>query len=440
MWYLEFLTCSPIQEHTFPLRFWIGGVKADSKIFGRKANVRLTCPNASRLHATLQVQAEGETEYLTVVDQSSHGTFVVRADMHLDLQKVEKLDKGFPVRLNPGDRIAFGRPGAWYFVGKEKLVIYVDKTPEREYYLLKETCDKVGLTITSTWNSEVSILLMNELMISPWLCIALVRGIPMVHSGWIERVKQVVLNSAEQVGLITVPDLATSYTQLPSTESYFPRRSDIFTKEEISTVVPYDSSRQYLFSNRKFVINCDEQTELWESVIASAGGQLVKNEQDADYVVLCKRNIGQTFVTSRKMLTIHQITVALLQANTQIFDKYDLEEPLSSPVKNTIDSDAETDEEKDSSNENTNLDGVWKSDRDGQQPSKTSSALLPSGVWLKRNRSSLPDDQMKGAYNKVSFIEVSFPVTKSLRHLKKPKPIHFTTISCNEMKASNSFA
>ncbi|PYD84057.1 hypothetical protein DNF23_56635, partial [Pseudomonas syringae pv. pisi] len=92
MWYLEFLTCSPIQEHTFPLRFWIGGIKAGCKSFGRKSSVRLTCPNASRLHATLQVEAEGETEYLTVIDQSSHGTFVARADTSLDLSKVEKLE------------------------------------------------------------------------------------------------------------------------------------------------------------------------------------------------------------------------------------------------------------------------------------------------------------------------------------------------------------
>ncbi|EME30234.1 uncharacterized protein Gasu_23890 [Galdieria sulphuraria] len=50
------------------------------------------------------------------------------------------------------------------------------------------------------------------------------------------------------------------------------RGAQIFLrKKKFSTILPKDSIRLYLFSNRKFVINCVEQTEVWESVLARAG-------------------------------------------------------------------------------------------------------------------------------------------------------------------------
>lgn len=445
MWYLEFLTSSPIQEHTFPMRFWIGGVNAGVKSLGRKSNIRLTCPNASRLHATLLVEAEGDTEYLTLTDQSSHGTFVIRADSVSDSQnprQEERVDKASPVRLTPGDRVAFGRPGAWYVVGRENFVIFADKLPEKEHCLLKETCDKVGLTLTGTWNEQVSFLLCDELTASPWLCLALLRGIPVVHVAWVERVKEIVLNSAEQVGLITVPDLAASYTQLPPTDSYFPRRSDVFKNEEIASIAPIDNHRRQLFCNKKFWILLEEEAKGWEAVVVDAGGQVVR-DQEADYVVAWN-NRNTASVPSRKVVSPYQITLALLQVDAQVLEKRDMkeakeEEVISTPLKYAIDSDAETDDEgKDS--KDVNLDGDWKGDEKQPQMSKNH-ALLPCGVWLntKRKRSETLEDE-KTTYNSISFIQVSYPTTTttlaSLNASTRPKRTS-PTISCTEMQAYN---
>ncbi|KAK4523809.1 hypothetical protein GAYE_SCF00G1705 [Galdieria yellowstonensis] len=446
MWYIEFLTSSPIQEYNFPLRFWIGGVKSGIKSLGRKANIRLSSPNASRLHATLQVQQveenEGE-EYLLVTDQSSYGTFVARAQNNMDTDSltVEKLEKGTPVRLNPGDRIAFGKPGAWYIVGKENWVIYADNNmPEKEYQLLTETADQVGLKLTDQWKQNISAALFHEWTISPWQCLALIENIPVVHFAWVDRLKQVVLHSAEQVGLVTVAELAASYTQIPGTEGYFPRRSDVFTKEQVSSIVP-NIHRKDLFSNKKFCLHCNEHREAWELVVVSAGGEVVHNAQEANYVVVSSEKMNDN--CGRKHVSLYQITLALLLATTRPLETYNLEKRATpSPTKQVIcqHSDAETDDEgeKESEDFKENCD-VNKEQQKPSREETEKNERIPCGVWVKRYRSQSPsyNEQMKASHNNISFIQVSYP--EKLPRCQRPKR-RPRTISRHEMNVVHHVA
>eukprot|EP00871_Galdieria_phlegrea_P001505 jgi/Galph1/2355/GphlegSOOS_G37.1 len=316
MWYLEFVPQSPIQEHAFPLRLWIGGKGSKPKTFGRKADVRLVCLNASRVHATVEVVVVDEEEKLLITDNSTYGTYVVRASNEgtfredWDRLDVESIRKHQSARLKQGDMVAFGRPGGWYKVGRETCSIFADQLSPKQFKTVQDICEKTGMLLLSSWATNPSVFVCDELNVSPFLALALIENIPVVSFPWIDTVKDIVLCSAERVGLINQAEVAAAYTKIPATDKYFPNRSSCFTKDEVAFFQSLSALRKKICSNKKFHVNCSKDTEYWKQVVIRSGGTVTGRVGEADYML--QEEITGSCVTKAESATIILTTRELL--------------------------------------------------------------------------------------------------------------------------------
>jgi pSer/pThr/pTyr-binding forkhead associated (FHA) protein len=263
MWLLSEVTV-PGTPAELELQVYTLCARADGSVnvacVGRKArepapsagNIILENQSISRVHAEVHCHAQQKDEScqkLQIVDKSKFGSFVNGA----------KVAKGVPVQLRDGDEVRFGTvaKAATFRAQWKPIRILCSSVNSTIKIAMRKLCPALGGHILKAWDSRVTHLVQDKIVMTEKAMLALIDGVPIVTHEFFDAV----LGRAE------------AKTPLPNPQAFLPEVSQGTTQSVTKEDFEVNHARKTMLAGHLFFFFTDKQHKKHSSVITHASGE-----------------------------------------------------------------------------------------------------------------------------------------------------------------------
>jgi len=257
MWHLEFLKEGPESAtHLLCGKVYSVGRRDTDIIISNDSSV-------SRKHCSIQVMSLKQ-QCLVINDTSKYGTFCARNVDHgaskenLQFEKVEG-----SAELNANDIVRVGVLKSMFQVVKNPLVVVASKFDSASLKDLRNTVNKLGGKVVTSWSNDVTHLCMKSIVLNVKVTQALATNCYIVTEAYFSSL----VNAVE-----------SKLNNLPHPKDFVPKLAEEELNEKDCSFLPV-SSRRHLFNNKIFVFMSNKQRKrLGETCIFAGGTAILVND------------------------------------------------------------------------------------------------------------------------------------------------------------------